>query len=82
MPGFSEERLGFSGRRGDPEIQGRDADQRCARMRALQYLGVWVWRRWERSQRRGPAVLGTWVLWKRALECQDLKATPPRPPAS
>lgn len=34
MPGSTEERPGFSGRRGDPEIQGRDADQRCARMRA------------------------------------------------
>lgn len=81
MPGSTEGRLGFPGRRGDPEIQGRDADQRCARMRALRNLGVWVWRRWEGLRGGGPAVLGTWVLWKRALECQDLKATPPPPPS-
>ena len=42
MPGSTQECLGFSGRRGAPEIQGRDAGQRCARRRVLRYMGVCV----------------------------------------
>lgn len=72
MPAPRGERLGFSGRRGDPEIQGRDAEQRCARMRVLPYLGVWVWRSWEGLRGGGPAARGAGVLCKRTLECQDL----------
>lgn len=44
---------GFSERRGDPEIQGRDAGKRGARMRVLRYPGVCMWRSWEESLRRG-----------------------------
>lgn len=37
IPGSTEGRLGFSGRRSDAEIQDRDAGKRGARMRVLGY---------------------------------------------
>lgn len=42
MPVSTEEHLRISERRGDPEIQGRDADKRGARMRVLRYQEVYV----------------------------------------
>ena len=39
MPGSTEERLGFSERRGDPETEDRDARDRGAGMRVLGYRG-------------------------------------------
>lgn len=44
LPGSTEERLGFSERRGDPETKGRDAGERGARMRVLRHRGGCAWR--------------------------------------
>ena len=52
MPVSTEERLRFSERRGDPEIQGGDANKRGAPMRVLMYHGGCVRRSWEGSLRR------------------------------
>lgn len=78
MPVSTEERLRFSERRGDPEIQGRDADKRGAPMRVLMYHGgVCVEELGGVSQERVVGLSDAWVLRKRALECWELEATFP-----